>query len=625
MLLLILVANVIVLFLLFYGYLDRFCDAVIISFIFFNALIVFVAEGLSIFSQYNVSCCSIVWSLCIVILVVCFRHRLSFTMKKIKDHVVVYGRKTSWLGCLCYIGMGILVIIAIEKALAYPPQNFDSMTYHLPRSFLYWKNESIHNMPFSYKWGLYTGPFSAILMTQLRIFMDGSDYLLNLIQLPAWIIAVLACGQLSKSFRTDGKCKYQTYYKYVSMFLMLTVPIVLFQASTTQCDLLVASFSLITVYLLVKFLQETKDECVRWIYAVAAGLAGGVTLTTKVTGGIILLAAGIYFAVILFKKEGMKKTFISSLLIGICGVSVTAGFWIRNAIDLNGDFLAFGLSFNLGSAVKQPYVMRVFLNIGYLFDSRGQYPSHDAYPYGLHMVFAVVIIVVAILISIVQKDKKLLLYSVLCVGVWVITAASVNYTPCCSRYLLGALFMVFPLAAVELTTLAVWLHKRNTWFSLALNGCVGLFCVWLVYSGVKIQLSDWYMPFPEIRSNKTYEELRTAPYSFKWDEPRDVFLQIIIDNDLLNIGFQEEVIVGEYPILYQLRDSKYQIQYVNAQWGSEYGDKDFIPDCIIYAGSVDEDRNIIYYGNIEYEICTERYAVSSGVVSLYKKTMQNME
>lgn len=652
--------NVVLICLILYGVWDDLYDAVIAGFVFFNAMIVMIAETLSIFSCYNFVCSTVACIIIPLILVAFFRTQIKTGYMKLGK--IVRNRK--WSSIVCgggsWIIIGIVAVIAIHKALTYPPQNYDSAIYHLPRSFMYWKNASIYNMPFSHRRGLYGGPFSAIVMTQLRIFTEGKDYWLNLIQLPAYLVACLSCGELSELFYRN-RSNNKRYYKYVSILLMLTVPMALLQASTTQSDLLLGSFSLIAIYLLIKYLnREEKDFC-SWVYLVAAGLSGGITLLIKLNGGVALFVGGSYFIIVLLMQKGWKKTIISSVVVGMSGVIMTLGHWIRNAIDLNGDFLSWGISYNLGSDVQQPFIMKLVLNMGYLFCSDNKrwsdwviqtclkvcnkfsfatefpeiferfsqgtlFNSHDNYPYGIHMLLAVLIVVIAILISIVGKNKKLLLYSLLNIAAWVIVSTSVpapKYS--LPRYMLGELFMVFPLAALELVTLYNWLAKKSTILTQILNIGVLIFCLYLTNYGLKIQLNDYYMPSSEIRNikgdHRTYEELRFGSQLRGWMEPCEKFMEIISDKEYDKIGFQEDVSAGVYMMLYELRDSKYQVQYVNAQYGMQHGDTDFIPDCIVCVSAPQAIENVIVYNNIEYEICTEEYNVVADVANtaLYVK------
>lgn len=564
-------------------------------------------------------------------------------------------------GVIWWVAVGSIAIIAINKSLTYPPQNCDSLIYHLPRSLLYWKNESIHNMPFSHRRGLYGGPFNAILMTQLRIFTNGSEYLLNLIQLPSYLIACLACGEMAENFCVDRKyLLYKNHYRYISMFLMLTVPMALLQTSTTQNDLLVGSFSLITLSLLTKYLQKSEKTLQSRLYLIAAGLAGGITLLTKFNGGIVLLAGGIYFTIILLVQKGWKKTIAPVATAGLCGMSMTIGYWIRNAIDLRGDFLAWGMSANF-LTVKEPAIMRLVLNIGYLFASGNEkwstiviqtclkicskfdfyyfeelspyfeyfarggvsVKTHDNYPYGIHMICTIGIIILVIIISIVKKDKKLGLYCMLCVMTWIFTASSMLAPKfSMSRFMLGELFMVFPLAALVWATLDKWLNNKRIIY-ISLNLFICLLCLGMFISGINAKLNDFYMPTSETRNRngdkRTYEELRFGSELRGWEEPCDEFMKIILEEGFEHIGIQEDVKVGSYMMLYLLRDKKYQVQYVNAQYGAQYEDENFIPECIIGISEPDVVEDVISYNGVNYKTITERYAVlhGAGAVALY--------
>lgn len=85
--LLILGFELILIFLILYSYLGNLGDAIIIGFIFFNAIIVFIAEALSIFSYYNLVGNIIVWGSIAFFTIFLFHTRIKVGYQKIRNNI----------------------------------------------------------------------------------------------------------------------------------------------------------------------------------------------------------------------------------------------------------------------------------------------------------------------------------------------------------------------------------------------------------------------------------------------------------------------------------------------------------------------------------------------------------
>jgi len=424
---------------------------------------------------------------------------------------------------------------------------------------------------------------------------------------------------------------------FIGAMAVVLLPLALFQSSTTQNDLMVAAFSVITIYLILRLVEEDSV-----LLTSMTGLAGGLSILTKISGASTLLPFAILFVVVGLRKSSIKKVAIKSLLAGSIGVLINLGFWIRNAIDMDGDFLALGQSYNWGGKTNFPMSTKLIYNIGWLFGNENEKwsyyiscllnklneqftgnslelsiltadKSHDFYGYGIWAAIIMCTWVVALFASVRNKEYFVFGYAIACMFSIVISAAC--FPPSCSatRYLMGAFWATSFLMPWVLNFAQSRMKIKETPATIAVQS---ILIISMSIYGIYIQLSDYYMPYPAIRGGYSYEQLRTQPYYRLWDEPRDDFLRIIEDKGYDKIGLIDDVILGEYPILYNLREEKYSIQYINAPWGAQYEDITFIPDCIVVASKVGVPITEYEYKGARYLLISNSYDITYGTVTL---------
>lgn len=638
----------------FLGFYEKWLESIIASYVLTSTIILLAAELLSIAGQYNAVGCSLFLFLFMGVFCIAFRKRLQKGLSVASKTVNISWKKDK-IEILLAVVAAALIIISIIKSFLWPPQNGDSMTYHLPRSYMYWKNESIHNFPFSYKWGLYTGPFSAIVMSFLRIFSHGSDFLLGLIQLPGWIVASFAAGcagqilaaEIMKDTEMDSAIRTERINRIafvIPFVLLITLPLAAFQSSSTQCDLMGGCYTCISIYYLLQVFWTKEKAGSEDI--LLCGLASGLSALTKINNVIpifFMSAALLVFGIKKYKKR-IFKIAVSVILVAVL---VNLGYWIRNAIDLNGDFLTVSVSMGLGSSHKEPIAVNLICNIGYCFGSGikwwarlvdsgirfavriftgfnvqegfssfGETRTFDFYPYGIHMVVVFLSIVYVIITAIKKKNYRLLMYAAACIFSFALVAASVNYTVSISRYMLGSIFITFPavgyVGAILYEKISIKNHRAESLFRGGIIICsIILFVTTIQKSMTASHGSVIY------GMNMDYNTLREEAYWHLWDNPEKAIMTQIYARGFTNIGIQEDVIIGEYPILNDLRDYPCKIQYVNTEWGAQYGAPDFYPDCIVYAGEKEAMPEYLEYQGDHFWRLGETYFVWPGEIGLY--------
>jgi len=183
--------------------------------------------------------------------------------------------------------------INLFLAIHVPPNNFDSMTYHLARIGYWLQNQSLNHFYTHDMRQTYSAPNAEILILWPMLFLK-SDLLANVIQWLAY------CGTGLLVYRTAQLLGFEKRAALFSALVYLSLPMVVLQSTSTQNDLVATFFCLAGFYFFHKGVRcGNKPELV--LSAIACGLALG----TKGTFFFIApaLVVGSVFLVVLFKAK----------------------------------------------------------------------------------------------------------------------------------------------------------------------------------------------------------------------------------------------------------------------------------------------------------------------------------
>lgn len=203
-------------------------------------------------------------------------------------------------------------------AIMAAPNNWDSLTYHLPRILHWIQNGSVAHYPTHITRQLIMPPWSEYAMMHLFL-LSGGDRFVNCVQ---WLSMVGSCVGVSLIVKKMGGTPGN---QYAAAVIAATLPLGLLEATSTQNDYALAfwcvAFSLYTL---------AAIENLAWPVALLCSASLGLALLTKGTGYIILFPV-ILGAIIMIVKRGGTKSLALKLLAGILIVLLlNAGFYLRN-------------------------------------------------------------------------------------------------------------------------------------------------------------------------------------------------------------------------------------------------------------------------------------------------------
>lgn len=200
-----------------------------------------------------------------------------------------------------------------------PPNNIDSVSYHLPRQVFWMQQGSVENYPTSSLRQIAMPPLTEFAGLHLMV-LTGSDRLHNLVQ---WCALVLTLCAVSLITRRSGGT---TTAQLLSALWVATVPMAFLQASNTKNDVVVALWTCLVSYWVTALKSASP---LRWRQAGLLGLGFGALLLTKGTGMIFgLPVAGVMLVLLL--RHHPRRAVPALLLVTAAVLAMNAGAFLRN-------------------------------------------------------------------------------------------------------------------------------------------------------------------------------------------------------------------------------------------------------------------------------------------------------
>jgi hypothetical protein len=229
-----------------------------------------------------------------------------------------FERKTFGPTVLLAGSLGIL-LATLVVALVSPPNNWDSMTYHMARVANWIDHGSARHYPTYDQRQLWLGPFAEFAITHLQILSHG-DRFAACVQYVAMLGSLIGASLMAKKLGADLKGQL-----FAAIFC-LSIPMGVLQASSTQNDY-VASFWLLCFLV---FMIDLVDRSMpaTWRLATLAGASIGLATLIKITTLIFAAPFVVWGVVVLCRKRGVKAIPLFGLAT-LVATSINAGHLLR--------------------------------------------------------------------------------------------------------------------------------------------------------------------------------------------------------------------------------------------------------------------------------------------------------
>jgi 4-amino-4-deoxy-L-arabinose transferase-like glycosyltransferase len=255
-----------------------------------------------------------------------------------------------------------VVWIGLQLASTYEPNNYDSLTYHLPRAMYYMGQGNLAHFDTGNPRQIYF-PFNYNLLQLAGLIYSAPVQAVNFINLAAWAAAGLALYRLCRL------CTFGANAALTATWLTLMATQVLAQATATTNDLPtgVGLITALTFALRWRHSGQTRD-------ALLAGVAAGLAIGSKLTVVFFAPAGGLILLFLAWRHaqnhklpeffRGVRAWLFPALLAGLLAAPFAAiniaekGEWINHSYDftLNRPF-----SIGCVAQTSEAYLVQLFL------------------------------------------------------------------------------------------------------------------------------------------------------------------------------------------------------------------------------------------------------------------------
>ncbi len=218
-----------------------------------------------------------------------------------------------------------------------PPNNWDSMVYHMPRQIRWLQQGSVAHFATHEIRQLQMPPLVEFISLHLMI-LGGGDRLANLVQWSAYLLSVIAGSLLARECGASRRVQIAT-----AAFIAL-IPMAYVQASSTKNDLVLGLWLLTATWLCLRY---WRNPDLPTAFALPVGLCFGLMFLTKGTGLLFAVPVAILGAVGLLRRQ--RRTLPAQVvLIFLCALGLAAGHYGRN-------WAVFGSPTGLGNTAGEQY------------------------------------------------------------------------------------------------------------------------------------------------------------------------------------------------------------------------------------------------------------------------------
>jgi len=302
---------------------NRLDIALIKANIIFYVIVVSSTELLSPFHLLTLPALSILWaalllSCLIAVIIVLRRSQQSFFLLQLPP--ISNLNKQDFL-----IPAAITLILTATLAIGflYPPNNWDSMTYHMARVAHWVHNGSVQFYPTSISRQNYEMPLAEFTILHFQL-LSRSDFFASFIQWFSFFISIILGKAITEELGGNKKAQ------IISALVISTLPMAILQSSSTQNDLVVSGFILAFAFFMLRLYRIFCKE-----NAVFAGLSLGLAFLTKGIAFLYGAGIGICLAIPIIIKTYPKfvlswKRAVALLLVLFLALSIDTGFFYRN-------------------------------------------------------------------------------------------------------------------------------------------------------------------------------------------------------------------------------------------------------------------------------------------------------
>jgi Dolichyl-phosphate-mannose-protein mannosyltransferase len=218
----------------------------------------------------------------------------------------------------CLAAVATIVSGVGVVAVAAPPNNADSVVYHLPRVMHWVQNHTVAHYPTNIPRQLFRPPWSAFAIMHFEV-LSGGDRWANLVQWFSMVGSVLGVSLIAKQLGADSRGQ------VLAAVIAATVPMGILQASSTQNDYVTSFWLVCLAYYVLRF-----DASPRITSALGVGASLALALLTKGTAYLYATPLLVWFTLSALRQL-RGKALAPLLVVVVVALGPQYGHYARNS------------------------------------------------------------------------------------------------------------------------------------------------------------------------------------------------------------------------------------------------------------------------------------------------------
>jgi len=291
--------------------------AFVASSIVWGLLVAVSSETLSVLGGLARAPVALCWFICLILVSykASFVDHAKIVAAGIKDYFTRLDHfEKSVVFCLAII-LGLTFTVAVIS----PPNNADSLLYHMARVAHWEQNHNLNHFATAYDHQLFMPIWAETAILHLRILF-GSDKLSNLVQWFSFFGCIFLAGSITHLIGVTRKVQ------ILSAIFVATIPLAILEATSTQNDLVVAYWLSSLVFLILYGYKNGFDG----LTTLMVGAVTALGLLTKVTFYVYALPAWLAIIFVWFSLYSRGKVLARIGVSVVLVVIMNAGYWMRN-------------------------------------------------------------------------------------------------------------------------------------------------------------------------------------------------------------------------------------------------------------------------------------------------------
>jgi hypothetical protein len=215
------------------------------------------------------------------------------------------------MGCV----IGLIAVIA-------PPNNDDSMSYHMARVRHWIQQQSVAHYPTHITRQLFSNPWAEFTIAHLFL-LTGTDRLANSVQWFSMVGSLIAVSLIAARLGADKRGE------VLAAVVAATIPMGILQASSTQNDYVTAFWLTCFCYVLLRIRDASEVTGPPWTWITCLGLSLGLAILTKGTAYVFAFPFLCWITWFLLCRRSWRALPMLAVVAGLV-ITLNIGHGLRN-------------------------------------------------------------------------------------------------------------------------------------------------------------------------------------------------------------------------------------------------------------------------------------------------------